>query len=195
MPEEVREQTEYGLAVAIWNPGDPEEIRLGYSEYTKGGMMFRYQEEFWGPTYDQTGNTPVDQVKVGESATAEVFMAERALEKFAKIFPAARLVKDATDSNKMKLVWGGKIGEGFKKYSKPLTLRPIENLRKTPAEDIKDGDVTLYHAIPRAEFEFAFQLQQERIYKITFTGVPVKETGDVWSQGDDSITGEEVSEG
>ena len=189
MPEEVREQTEYGLAIAIWNPGESDEIRLGYSEYTKGGMMFRYSEEFWGPTYDQTGNTPVDQVKVGESATAEVFMAERALEKFAAIFPAAKLITDATDSKKKKLVWGGRIGEGFKKYSKPLTLRPIENLDPdVPANDIKDGDVTLYHAIPRAEFEFAFQLQQERIYKITFTGVPVKETGDVWSQGDDSAT-------
>jgi hypothetical protein len=188
----MNEQTEYGLAIAIWDPeavSPNEPIELGFSEYTKGGMMFRYAEEFWGPTYDQTGNTPVDQVKVGESATAEVFMAERALEKFAAIFPAAKLVTDATDPTKKKLVWGGKIGEGFKKYSKPLTLRPIENLdRDDRTKDIKDGDVTLYHAIPRAEFEFAFQLQQERIYKITFTGVPVKETGDVWSQGDDSAT-------
>ena len=86
--------SEYGLAIAIWNPGE-DEIRLGFTEYTKGGMMFRYQEEHWGPTYDITGNTPVDQVKVGESATAEVFLAERVLDKFAEIFPAAELVIDA----------------------------------------------------------------------------------------------------
>jgi len=183
--------SEYGLAVAIWNPGDLEEIRLGFTEYTKGGMMVRYNEEFWGPTYDRTGNAPVDQVKVGETVTAEVFMAEMVLEKFSAIFPAAKLVQDATDPNKKKLVWGGKIGEGFKKYSKPLTLRPIENLDpEDPTKDKKDGDVTIYHAIPRAEFELAFQLQQERIYKVTFTGVPVKETGDLWSMGDESAEAE-----
>ncbi|MDI9412084.1 MAG: hypothetical protein QM401_00705 [Bacillota bacterium] len=194
MPEEIREQTEYGLAIAIWNPGEPNEIRLGFSEYTKGGMMFRYSEEFWGPTYDQTGNTPVDQVKVGESATAEVFMAERALEKFAAIFPAARLVRSAIDPNKVKLVWGGMIGQGLRKFSKPLILRPIENLDpENPENDIRDGDVTIYNAVPRAEFEFAFQLQNERIYKVTFTALPDKATGEMWSQGDDSITGDETN--
>ena len=165
---------EYGLAIASWDPGE-DEIRLGYTEYTKGGMMFRYQEEQWGPTYDQTGNTPVDQVKVGESATAEVFLAERVLDKFAEIFPAAELIIDATDPKKKKLVWGGMIGQGFRQFAKPLTLRPIENLDpEDPTKDIKDGDITLLHAIPRAEFEFAFQLQQERIYKVNFTAVPDK---------------------
>lgn len=177
---------EYGLAIAIWNPGDPEEIRLGFTEYTKGGMMFRYSENFWAPTFDQTGDTPVDQVKVGESATAEVFLAERVLDKLAEMFPAAELVTDATDPKKKKLVWGGMIGQGFRQFAKPLTLRPIENLGETPEEDIKDGDITLLHAIPRAEFEFAFQLQQERIYKVSFTAVPDKATGKLWVQGDNS---------
>lgn len=187
MPEEVREQTEYGLAVAIWNPG-PDEIRLGYTEYTKGGMMFRYSEEFWGPTYDKFGNTPVDQVKVGESASAEVFVAQRVLEKFAKILPAATLIKDGTDPKKMRLDWGGMIGQGFRQFAKPLTLRPIENLDpEDPDGDVKTDDISLNYAVPRAEFEFAFQLQQERIYKVTFTGLPDLVTGKIWSQGDRGI--------
>lgn len=183
---------EYGLAIAIWDPGD-DEVRLGYTEYTKGGMMFRYQEEHWGPTYDQTGNTPVDQVKVGESATAEVFMAENVVDKFSEIFPAAKVVANATDPTKKKIVWGGMIGQGFRQFAKPLVLRPIENLNpEDPTQDDKSGDITILHAIPRAEFEFAFQLQQERIYKATFTGLPDKITGDLWVQGDNSITGEEA---
>lgn len=177
---------EYGLGVAIWNEGAADEIRLGITEYTKGGMAFRYSETFWGPTYDQGGSTPVDQVKTGETAEVDVFVAEAVLEKFATIFPAATLVKNG---DKMKIEWGGKIGEGFLKYAKPLTIRPIANVSSdVDGKDVKDDDVTLLHAIPRAEFELAYQLEQERVYKTTFIGIRDKITGKVWIQGDKSIT-------
>lgn len=187
--------SEYGLAIAIWDPEGPDPIRLGFTEYTKGGMMFRYNEEFWGPTYDQTGNTPVDQVKTGESATVEIFMAENVVDKFGEIYPAADVVAHGEDPSKKKILWGGMIGQGFRQFAKPLTLRPIENLDPTnPENDDRSGDITLLHAIPRAEFEMAFQLQQERIYKATFTALPDRETGKLWVQGDNTITGEEEEE-
>ncbi len=193
---------EYGLGVAIWDEGGEDdssnstEITLGIAEYTKGGMAFRYSETFWGPTYDQGGSTPVDQVKTGESAEVDVFIAEGVLDKFAKLFPAATIVSDGDSSNpKMKIEWGGKIGEGFLKYAKPLTIRPIANIgagepdgESGEATDIKDQDVTLLHAIPMADFELAYQLEQEKVYKITFTGVRDKETGKLWVMGDQSIT-------
>lgn len=180
---------EYGLGVAIWNEGAVDEIRLGITEYTKGGMAFRYSETFWGPTYDIGGSTPVDQVKTGESAEVDVFVAEGVLEKFAAIFPAATLVKQG---DRAKVEWGGKIGEGFLKYAKPLTIRPIALVAtEEGAEDDKSQDVTLLHAIPRAEFDLAYQLEQERVYKITFVGVRDKVTGKLWVQGDRGIEEEQ----
>jgi len=175
----------YGLAVGIWDEGGPDEVKLGFAEFTKGGSAVRYTEEFWGPTYDQTGTAPVDQVKVGESATAEIFMAERALELFNKIFPAAKLING--DNGNKKLVWGGMVGQGFKKFAKNLTFRPTANIGAGPdGEDIKDGDITLYNAIPQADFEISFQLQNEQIYKISFVGAPNAE-GRLISMGDDSV--------
>lgn len=176
---------EYGLAVAIWNEGDEDEIRLGIAEYTKGGMAFRYSETHWGPTYDQGGDTPVDQVKTGESAEADVFIAEMVVDKFGEIFPSASVVENA---GKKKIEWGGKVGEGMLKYAKPLTLRPLSCIGSLEeGEDDKSQDVTLLHAVPRAEFDLAFQLQQEKVYKVTFIGVRDKATGKMWVYGDRSI--------
>lgn len=180
---------EYGLGIAIWDEGGDDEVKLGVTEYTKGGMAFRYSETFWGPTYDQGGSTPVDQVKTGESAEADVFIAEGVLEKFAAIFPAATLVKQG---DRAKIEWGGKIGEGFLKYAKPLTIRPIALVATEEGEeDDKSQDATLLHAIPRAEFELAYQLEQERVYKVVFVGVRDKLTGKLWVQGDRSIEEEQ----
>lgn len=182
-------QEEYGLAVAIWDlEGDP--LELGLVEYTKGGSVLRYSEEHWGPTYDQYGNAPVDQIKVGESVEVDVMMAEMVLEKFAAILPSARLVTGA--GGKKKLVFGGKIGEGLGKYAKTLTLRPYGNLaegRTGPQDDDPSGDFTILRAVPRAEFEIAFQLQQERIYQLTFTGlIDRTQGGALWVFGDNAVT-------
>lgn len=184
---------QYDEAVVIWDLGGDDELVIGTSEIpTKGGMSASYEEEFWGPTYDQFGNTPVDQVKVGEAAQATVNIGAFLLEEFASLFPAADLTEHGTDPTKKVVRFGGKIGESMLQYAKSLTFR-----RRTlfDANDAALGDasqdVTFVKAIPRAAFTVEFQPQTERVYPVEFIGVVDQSTGKIVAFGDNSITGDE----
>lgn len=180
----------YDLAVVIWDLGGPDQLVLGTSEIpTKGGSRARYTEEFWGPTYDQYGNTPVDQIKVGESVEATVNMAGFNLETFAKIFPAADLHTHPTDPTKKVVRFGGRIGESMLAYARTLTFRRV-TLFDPDDEKLGDAsqDVTILKALPRADMEIVFAPQQERTYPVTFIGVVDREKGGkVLSFGDESV--------
>lgn len=180
----------YDEAVVIWDLGGGDELVIGTAEMpSKGGHTARYEEEYWGPTYDQFGNTPVDQIKVGETAEATVNMAAWSLDAFAKLFPAAELVTDSSDPTKKVVRFGGKIGESLLSYAKSLTFR-----RKT-LFDPNDGslgdaseDVTFLKALPRANMEITFAPQTERVYPVTFVGVVDQTTGKIVAFGDNSAT-------
>lgn len=179
---------QYGLGVAIWDLGGGDELVLGTATIpTKDGMSGSYTEEFWGPTYDQFGTAPVDQIKVGESALITVNMAAMNLQAFADIFPAATLETDGVDATKKKVSFGGLIGESLLSYAKTLTIRPRH---KFDANDGSlgdaDEDVTLLKAIPRGNFSFNIGLQVERVYAVEFVGVVDLTTGKILVFGDNS---------
>lgn len=179
---------QYDEAVVIWDLGGGDELVLGTSDIpTKGGATASYTEEFWGPTYDQFGNMPVDQVKVGESAEATVNVAAFLLDEFAKIFPAADLVTDSGDPTKKVVRFGGKIGESLESYAKSLTFRP-RTLFDANDPNLGDAsqDVTFLKALPRADFSITFAPQTERVYPVTFVGIVDRSTGKVVAFGDNS---------
>jgi len=181
---------QYDEAVVIWDLGGGDELVLGTSDIpTKGGMTASYSEEFWGPTYDQFGNTPVDQVKVGESAQATVNVGAFLIGEFAKIFPAAELVTDGSDPTKKVVRFGGKVGESLLQYAKSLTFRP-RTLFDENDPDLGDAsqDVTFLKALPRANFSITFAPQTERVYPVEFIGVVDTTTGKIVAFGDNSAT-------
>jgi len=179
----------YDEAVVIWDLGGPDEMVIGTSEIpTKGGATANISEEFWGPTYDQFGNTPVDQIKIGESAEATVNVAAFNLELFAKIFPAAELITDGADPTKKVVRFGGKIGESMLQHARTLTFRPRTLFDESDLTSLGDPsqDVTFLKAIPRAEMSITFAPQTERTYPVTFIGVVDTTTGKIVAFGDNS---------
>ncbi|OUN01419.1 MAG: hypothetical protein BAA04_04845 [Firmicutes bacterium ZCTH02-B6] len=164
---------QYDLGVAIWDFGGDNELAIGTVALpTKGGITATIEETTWSPTYDQTGETPRDVIKTGERAEITVNMAAFNLEAFAKIFPAARLITDATDPNKKKVVFGGKVGESLLPYARKLTIRPI-TLFDEDDPDLGDAsqDITFPKAIPRANFSITFAANTERVYPVVFQAI------------------------
>src|SRR5690606_14657220 len=125
----------------------------------------------WSPTYDQTGETPRDVIKTGERVEFTVNMATFNLEAFAKIFPAARLITDATDPDKKKVIFGGRVGESLLPYAKKLVIRPL-TLFDESDPDLGDAsqDITIPKAIPRANMNITFAPNSERVYPVLFQG-------------------------
>lgn len=179
----------YDEAVVIWDLGGADEFVLGTAEMPlKGGATANITEEFWGPTYDAWGNTPVDQIKVGESAQATVNVGGFNLEMFATLFPAAELITDQSDPTKKVVRFGGKVGESMLPYARSLTFRPKTLFDASDATDLGDAsqDVTFLKAIPRANMSITFAPQTERVYPVEFVGVVDQATGKLVAFGDNS---------
>ena len=180
---------QYTEAVVIWDLGGADEFVLGTAEMPlKGGATANITEEFWGPTYDAWGNTPVDQIKVGESAQATVNVGGFNLEMFATLFPAAELITDQSDPTKKVVRFGGKVGESMLPYARSLTFRPKTLFDASDATGLGDAsqDVTFLKAIPRANMSITFAPQTERVYPVEFVGVVDQATGKLVAFGDNS---------
>lgn len=160
----------YDIGVAIWDMGGDDETLLGTTTIkTKGGMSAALEQTVFLPTYDQTGETPVDVVHTGYTGTITVNVASFNLEMFASVFPLARLVDD---NGKKKVVFGGKPGTSMMQYAKTLTLRPRTKFDENDPElgDASE-DITYIKAIPRVNFNTTFDVNSERVYPIEFTAI------------------------
>lgn len=180
-------------AVVIWDLGGIDEFIIGTAAMpVKGGSTARYEQEFWGPTYDLYGTAPVDQVKVGETATATVNMAGINLGLFADLFPAAKAVVKTLDTVAVR--FGGRIGEDLSQYAKTLTFRPKSKfeLSQGKAGGSAAQDVTFLKALPRANMEINFAPQTEQTYAVEFVGLVDRELGKIIAFGDN--TAEEAEE-
>lgn len=177
----------YAEAVVIWDLGGSPLV-IGTSEIpTKGGSTASYSEEFWGPTFDQWGNTPVGQVKVGESATATVNIAGFNLDLFAGLFPDA---EKTVEDEKVVVRFGGKIGEALYDNAKTLTFRP-KHLFDAEDGDLgeADQDVTFLKALPRPNMEIAYAPQTTQVYAVEFVGLVDRSKGEIVVFGDAAATG------
>lgn len=176
----------YDLGVAIWDFGGPDELVLGTTEIkTKGGIDANLEQTTWSPTYDQSGETPVDVVHTGYTGTITVNVASFNLQAFADIFPLARLVESG---DKKKVVFGGKPGTSMMQYARTLTVRP-RTLFDGKDTDLGDAseDVTYIKAIPRVNFSISYDVNTERVYPVEFTAIYDDEIDGVAVFGDNSV--------
>lgn len=146
---------------------------------TKGGVEVSVATTTYKITVDQFGLTEVNEYITGRTATVKVPMAETDLTKLAAVIPGATLVTDAVTPTKKKLTVGSSVGVSLRAFADELALHPIA----LDAADLTQ-DFTLPIAAPKGEFNFAFKLDEERVYNVEFTGYPDLSTGVLYVIGD-----------
>jgi len=149
-------------------------IDLGF---TKGGVEVQVETQTHEVTVDQTGNTPIGELITGRTVQVTVPLAETTLENLVKIMPGAELITDATDPDVKKVVVTPGVNINLLSVAKKLVLRPVG----TTGED----DFTVYKAATGGALQFAYQLENERIFNTVFKGY-VDEDGNLFSVGDDT---------
>lgn len=146
--------------------GTPANVKLGVCNvtfkttalgYTKGGVKVSYSAETIEKTVDQE-DAPVGEVVNKQSFEVKVPMAEYDLDKMKELFPGASLV---TDGTKKKLVLSGASGTDLSTLAGVLLLEPVG-----AAND--NENITLHHAVPKSNIEFAFEKDNVRVYEVTF---------------------------
>lgn len=148
--------------------GTAENVKLGVCNvafggidlgYTKGGVSVSYSTESVEKTVDQE-DAPIGEIITKQSFEVKVPMAEYDLQKLVNLLPDATLTIDSLDSTKMKLGLGGSSGTDLLTMAKELILSPVGG-------NVNDT-ITLHHAVPVANFEFAFEKDNVRVFEITF---------------------------
>lgn len=165
-------------------PSDTKNVKLGVCSisfggkdlgYTKGGVEVTVETETKKITVDQFGQSVINEVIIGRNVTVVAPLAETTLENLVEIMPGATLTgADAT--KKVDVLTG--VGVSLLDTAKVLVLHPIAK----PAND-KSEDFTIPKAATAGAINYAYKLDEEKIYNTTFTGYPDPVTGKLFTVG------------
>lgn len=133
-----------------------DDVDLGH---TKGGVVLSYAPEYHDVTVDKYGNTPVDEVLIGERFVARVPLAEATLANIQVAIPAGE-----TDGSKVTV--GKDSGESMAASAAELVLHPIAN----DSDDLSE-DVVIYKAVVTNTVEVGFTYDGERVLEVEFTAL------------------------
>jgi hypothetical protein len=150
---------------------------------TKGGVEVTVATTTYKIMVDQFGNTEVNEYITGRTCAVKVPMAETDLAKLAVVIPGSTLVTDGVDPTKKKLTVPTSNGSSLRSFASSLALHPI-----ALATSDKSQDFTVPIAAPKGEFNFAFKVEEERVYEVEFTGYADLATNLLYVIGDTSAT-------
>lgn len=168
--------------------GDTNNIKLGTCKIsfggedlglTLGGVELTVETTTHETKVDQFGETVVNEIITGRNVSVSAPLAETTLENLVRIMPGATLITDATDPTKKRVEIKTGIGESLMDSAMELVLHPIA----LPDSDVSE-DVTIPKAATAGAMNFAYQLDQERVYNTEFKAYPDPETGLLMNFGD-----------
>ena len=165
------ENVKLGVCSVLFNNVD-----LGF---TKGGVEVEVATTTHEVKVDQLGETPINELITGRTVTVKVPLAETTLDNLVKIMPGATLVTDGTTPTKKKVVVKTGVSTSLLDVAQELVLRP----KGTTGAD----DFTVHKAACPGALNFAYKLDDERVFVANFKGY-ADATGDLFSVGDDSAT-------
>lgn len=150
---------------------------------TQGGVEVQVKTDKHAINVDQFGKTAVSEVILGRTITIKVPMAETTIDNMVTIMPGATMLTDTATGHKRVDVPHG-IGIDLRSIAKQLVLHPKE---KADTDQSEDFIVPL--AMTAGDLQFAYKLENERVYNVEFTGYPDNVTGKLFSYGDPAVVG------
>lgn len=127
--------------------------------HTKGGVTVSYAPELHEVTVDKYGNTPVDEVLIGEKFVVRAPLAESTLANIQVAIP------EGTTSG-TKVTIGTDAGQSMAADAKELVLHPIAN----ESDDLSE-DVVIYKALVTNTIEIPFLFDGEKVLEVEFTAL------------------------
>ena len=144
--------------------------------YTKGGVEVTVKTDTYKVNIDQFGKTPINEYIMGRDVQVKVPLAETTLENLVKIMPGATLITDGVDPTKKVVNVNTGVGTNLLDIAQSLVLRPVG---KTDASE----DFTVFKAATAGALNFAYKLEDERVFNVEFSGYP-DSNGKLFAVGD-----------
>lgn len=149
--------------------------------FTKGGVDVTVATETHEVQVDQYGQTPINEFIMGRTVSVKVPLAETTLELLAKVMPGATIVTDA-GTKEIHVDVPTAVGTSLLDHAKELILHPINK-----HENDKTEDFVVHRAATAGALDFAYKVEDERIFNCEFKGYP-NDKGVLFSVGGPSGT-------
>jgi hypothetical protein len=150
--------------------------------YTQGGVEVMVTTETHKVNVDQFGKSIINEIIMGRTISVKVPLAETTLENLVKIMPGAVLTT-GTDVTKKRVDVPTGVGTDLLSIAKVLVLHPSAN-----ADANKNDDVTIPFAATSGAMQYAYTVDKERIFNVTFDGYPSPTTNLLYQVGTDILT-------
>lgn len=173
MAERVRK---YEIGPAIIEFGEGKDTVL--FEKTIGGIELKVETKTRDQKTDQDGETAVSKRITGRGVQVTVPFLEYDLEKIPEIMAGASIIVDKDGKKKVTVRTG--VGIDLLSMAKKVVIKPVASLHDS------EMWVTLPLAYPDTDLEYAYNNENERVTKITFSSTPTEE-GDILILGDEKI--------
>lgn len=161
---------------------DPSNIRLGACSvtwggvdlgYTQGGVTVTISSSKHDTKVDQEGDTPVDSYVMSRTVSVKVPMAETTVDKLATILGTT----GGTEASGVLSVTTG-VGISMRSGAKPLVLHPTSKASTDTSEDF-----TIPLANTTGDVTFAYEVDKERVFEVTFDAFPDATTKTLFTYG------------
>lgn len=129
-------------------------------ETTPNGVVITYEPEIHFHKSGKYGNTPVKASLIGRTLTMEMELAETTVANMTKVFAGA------TASGATGVNFGGLAG---------IEIEGVE-LELTPYDGTPPW--TFYNAVPSSSVAMNYTVEDERVYKVTFTAMISSDGGE-----------------
>lgn len=130
---------------------------------------------------NQLGSQPANKVIIGRGATVKVPMAEITLANLVRTMPGTRLVTDAMDSTKKKVVLAQGIGSkaiGTSGLAKQIIVKPYVD--GVPSTNATTGKwFTFPKSFPISTAELGYNRDNQRILMVEFQVLPDPSNGNI----------------
>lgn len=136
-----------------------------YLGLTKGGTNLTYTPSYHDITSDQTGNTPLDSILIGEEVKVTTSLLDTTLEHIATVVPTADQEFDGSDIS--AVTFGRRPGLRLGDKAGVLRVHPI-----SAGVGSTDKDVIVYRAANKASLDLAYELENEWVIPCEFVGYP-----------------------
>src|SRR5210317_863743 len=132
--------------------------------YTKGGVEVEVATETYKVMIDQFGNTPVKEYITARTCVVRCPLAETTLDNLVAIMPGA--TKTGTEPAAARVDVTTNVSADLKAIAAELKLHPV-----AAGADLND-DFTVPLAATGGSLQYAYKLDEERIYNVEFNAYP-----------------------
>lgn len=157
-------------------------ISTGDLGYTQGGVEVTVSTDTHDTMIDQFGKTIVAQTIMSRNCKVKVPLAETTLENMVKIMPGATLVGTTTKRVDVPTA----VGTDLLSIAKVLVLRPLRLATLTGGAE-KAEDFIVWKASTGGALNFAYKVEDERVYDVEFTAYP-DANNKLFSYGNEAAT-------